>query len=82
MTKYELDHLRYLDSPGPFFAVNKGNFIPELRHLLLMHFIDRQPNRWIGSMEVAFTQNGRVNVKDYVYITDEGKAYLKEMEQN
>ncbi len=33
-------------------------------------------------MEVAFTQNGRVNVKDYVYITDEGKAYLKEMEQN
>ncbi len=76
----ELTHLNNLKGDGAFFAENSGEFIPELRHLLLMGCIERQHDRGFRSLQEAFWQYGRVNVKDYFIITETGKAYLKQVE--
>lgn len=78
VTRYELDHLRYLASSEPLYVeYYTGKFMREMIHMNLLNFIDGS----ITSLETAL-RNGKVNVKDYVHITDEGKAHLKEMEQN
>jgi hypothetical protein len=76
VSEYERTHLRALAADGPFLArVKAGStFEWELRHLLTLQLIDRHPNRGIRSL---FAHEGRTNVKEHLFITERGRAYLR-----
>jgi len=77
---YERTHLRNLAAEGPFLAdINKGStFEWELRHLASLQLIDRLPGKGIGAL---FSQGGRCDVKEHLYITQKGLDYLKIVEE-
>lgn len=79
VTKYELVHLQNFDAPGAFLAENRDTFIPELRHLLSLDLIDRQPDHGFRSLNEAFKRNKKVNVKEHFHITGAGKDYLDQI---
>jgi hypothetical protein len=76
ISKFERTHLCALAGDGPFIAEVKmgSSFEWELRHLITLQLIDRHPNRGIRSL---FATEGRVNVKDHLFITERGRAYLR-----
>jgi predicted nucleotide-binding protein len=70
-TEYELTHLRNLESSEPFFFDRSDSFEAELRRLLSLGLIERQPERGIGSL---FAEGG--DVHKHLKITERGTAYL------
>ena len=87
LTQYELDHLKKLASLEPFwFDFNSGTksyFDRELRRLLELNLIEREPNMGIRGLlydrqGIQKISNKDVkDVKKYLRITKEGSDYLK-----
>jgi len=79
VTGYELDHLNRLQDPEPF-EVNRDKtpppFLNELRHLLVLRFLERKKGKTVQGLWNQLKVQGRVDVKDYVFISDAGKEYL------
>lgn len=76
VSEFERSHLRNLAADRPFTAeVKRGStFEWEMRHLVTLGLVARHPNKGIGML---FAHEGRQNVKEYLYITDEGRDYLR-----
>jgi effector-associated domain 1 (EAD1)-containing protein len=76
ISKYERTHLCALAADGPFMAEVKtgSTFEWELRHLITLQLVDRHPNRGIRSL---FARPGRTDIKEHLFITDRGRAYLR-----
>jgi hypothetical protein len=70
--------LKNLVSEQPFMAdVKQGStFDWELRHLLTLNLIERQPG---SGMRTLFKQ-GTCDIKTYLKITEQGKKYLDVLE--
>lgn len=75
ISDYERMHLHNLASQAPFVSeVQRGStFEWELRHLLSLKLIDRQPGKGMRSL----ISQGRGDIKTHLYITEQGKGYLK-----
>ena len=80
VSEYERTHLRSLAADGPFNAdVKPGStFEWELRHLTSLGLIARHPGKGIGRL---FSQSGRRDVKEHVFITPQGKEYLRMVDE-
>jgi hypothetical protein len=75
VSHYERAHLRNLAAVGPFLAnVKKGStFEWELRHLISLGLVERQPQKGVRSL---FEQEGRRDVKEHLLISKRGIDYL------
>jgi len=80
VSDYERTHLRSLVSDGPFWADIRRNstFEWELRHLLTLGLVDRYPGRGVRTL---FSEIGRRDVKEHLFITERGKKYLQLLNQ-
>ncbi len=80
ISDYEKKHLDYFNSNEPFEAEVEqgGNFEWELRHLIALNFIDRQPKKGLRQIFGA----GKVNLKEYFFITERGKKYLDVLKES
>ena len=73
---YERTHLRHLAASGPFLVdITPGStFEWELRHLASLQLIDRHAGKSIRSL---FSQEGKYDLKEHLYITQRGLDYLR-----
>ncbi len=75
---YERQHLQGLSAKGAHFWVNlhedHSAFEWELRHLLNVGLVERQPDMRLGDL---FKKEGRQNLKAWLKIADRGKEYMK-----
>ncbi len=76
LSDYERMHLRSLSGELPFLADIKKNstFEWELRHLTSLGLVGRHLGKGIGTL---FSQEGRRDVKEHLFITTQGHQYLK-----
>jgi hypothetical protein len=76
VSDYERRHLRSLASAEPFIADVKSHstFEWELRHLTSLGLVARHPGTGIGAL---FSQPGKRNIKDHLFITQHGRDYLR-----
>jgi len=76
LSDYERMHLRSLAREGAFIAdVKKGStFEWELRHLTSLRLVGRHPNR---GMRTLFSEEGKRDVKEHLFITEQGRQYLR-----
>lgn len=78
VSKYEMEHLKKLESKAEF-TIDKENFPEdfqrEIRHLRDLGLIEHYPGKGV---RVMYNEPGRhKNVHDFFYLTDAGKQYLK-----
>ena len=76
VSDYERTHLRSLASAEPFMADVKphSTFEWELRHLVSLGLVGRQTGKGVGTL---FSRAGARNVKEYLFITPQGRDYLR-----
>lgn len=79
ISDYERMHLKNLLLEQPFLAeVEQGStFDWELRHLLTLNLIERQPG---SGMRTLFKQ-GTCDIKTHLKITEQGRKYLHVLEE-
>jgi hypothetical protein len=76
VSDYERSHLRSLASSEAFLAEVRphSTFEWELRHLVSLGLVARHPDTGIGSL---FAHAGKRNVKEHLFITQQGRDYLR-----
>lgn len=74
LSDYELKHIHKLASEEPFYYQKHRSFEQELRHLRALGFIETLPDKTISHIPE------RGNLKDYLKITEQGRAYLTKRE--
>ena len=80
VTKYEYRHLERLNADGPYDVQYGNKFFDEITRLDDIGYIEptvSNPQGFVTIRDRYSTQAGvRFNLKDYMQITDDGKAYL------
>lgn len=79
VSDYERMHLKNLAADEHFVAeVKEGStFESELRHLLTLNLIERLPGKGMRSL----VGRGKVDIKESLVITEQGRRYLKMVEE-
>jgi hypothetical protein len=75
LTKHEFGPLKGLEGPGKVHIKQEPNLVKYLHRLDGLNFI--QPNPGHGLYQIEQIPNDTMfDLKDYLHITDEGRAYL------
>ena len=78
ISSHERSHLQGLVSDGPFFVdISKGtrsNFQAEIRRLVALRLIGQHPGTTVSAF---FSNEARRNAKEFFFITDTGREYLR-----
>jgi hypothetical protein len=78
VTKYEYDKLVGLSQDEPFLCTYSDDMCDELKRLRALNLIWRHDGTGIAKMERDYRgKNLQFDLKQYFYITDEGRRYLK-----
>jgi hypothetical protein len=78
MTQYELDKLLGLSGETPFLCYYSADLYNEVKRLRAMALIANFDGRGLGNIRSEYKdRNERFNLKDFFYITDRGREYLR-----
>jgi CAP12/Pycsar effector protein, TIR domain len=82
VTKFELEKLRGLSGHGPFPVRYHPRMYDELRRLYALQFVAPTEGHEIGDMKSAYArqENLEFDLKQFVYLTDDGQVYLSLLE--
>ena len=76
-TDFEYEKLKGLAAEGPFRVVFHWDMYGELRRLDALRYVQPQPGYGIESIKERDGSGEEFDLKQYVYITEEGVEYLK-----
>ena len=77
VTDFEYDKLKGLAADGPFHVGFRWDMYNELRRLDALRYVQPQPGYGIDSIIERNGSGNEFDLKQYVYITYEGREYLK-----
>ncbi len=82
VTEFEYQKLEGLGKSGPFFVRFHESMIKELERLDALRYVQPQPGHGIVDIRERDGRPDEFDLKQYVYITNEGKEYLKLRDQS
>lgn len=78
MTQYELDKLLGLAGDTPFLCYYSNDLYNEVKRLRAMALIANFEGRGLGNIRSEYKdRNRQFDLKDFFYITDLGREYLR-----
>jgi len=81
LTSPEKDHMRGLTSDGKFMVWFHNDMMSELKHLDALRYVLPHPGRGLNDIYERDGKAQEFDLKQYVYVTDAGKEYLRLLEQ-